>query len=223
MRQIAAAVDAAVPRVTAVWGTGWARKVVVLVPADDKELARIVGHGGFEQIAALATAELTDGADPVGDRVVVNPANFGKLGALGRRVVLTHEVTHVATRAATGPGVPSWLVEGFADYVGYRGLDVPYRVSAAELQAEVRRGAVPAGLPTDADFAGTNKDLATAYEEAWLAVTLLADRHGQAALLRFYRSVGGGASVEAALRAQLGTSTAAFTASWRRDLTRRLS
>jgi hypothetical protein len=230
MRRVATAIDAAVPRVTDVWGRAWSQRVVALVPSSQDELSRVVGgHGDYSQIAAVATAELTDantGYQPVGDRIVINPPNFTKLGTLGRRVVLTHEVTHVATRGASGPAAPAWLVEGFADYVGYKGLRIPYTVSASELRDSVRRGRLPRTLPSDGDFDGGNKDLAEVYEQAWLAVSLLAEQHGRSGLLRFYRTVGRvgapATAVDDAFRSLWGTDVAAFTASWRRDLSTRL-
>ncbi|MDT7570838.1 MAG: hypothetical protein QOE05_1012 [Actinomycetota bacterium] len=230
MRRVATSVDAAVPRVTSVWGANWSQRLVVLVPSTQAELNRIIGGSGdFSQIAAVATAELRDsgnGYHPVGDRIVINPPTFAKLGTLGRRVVLTHEVAHVATRAASGPEAPAWLVEGFADYVGYRGVRVPYSASASELRSAVRRGDVPAALPTEHDFEGDNKDLAKVYEEAWLAVTLIAEQHGRDGLLRFYREVGRAdarpTAVNDAFRRLWGTSVATFTAQWRHDLVTRL-
>jgi hypothetical protein len=222
--------DAAVPRVDAVWGRDWARRVVVLVPDSAAELARIVPDAGdLSQIAAVATAELVEpasGYHPVGDRVLVNPATFSELGPLGRRVVITHEVTHVASRAATGPQVPTWLVEGLADYVGYLGARVRLSVAAAELRTDVRAGTVPAGLPVDGDFDGARPDLAQVYQESWLAVSLVARRYGQAALLQLYREVGADPSAGALDRAMdkvLGTTVAAFTAEWRADVLSRLS
>jgi hypothetical protein len=230
MRRVATSVDAAVPRVVSAWGGNWSQKVVALVPSTQDELGRIVGgHGDYSQIAAVATAELRDAAagyHPVGDRIVINPPTFAKLGTLGRRVVLTHEVTHVATRAASGPQAPAWLVEGFADYVGYRGVRVPYSSSAAELRDAVRHGRTPTSLPSEHDFDGLNKNLAQVYEEAWLAVSLLTEQHGREGLLQFYRQVGRddapATAVEDAFRDLWGTSLATFTADWRRDLVRRL-
>ncbi|MCU1589432.1 MAG: hypothetical protein JWP11_688 [Frankiales bacterium] len=230
MRRVTTSIDAAVPRVVSAWGTGWSQRVVVLVPSSQAELSRVVGgHGDYSQIAAVATAELTDanaGYNPVGDRVVINPANFAKLGTLGRRVVLTHEVTHVATRQASGPAAPAWLVEGFADYVGYRGLRVPYSASASELRTAIRRGRTPTSLPTEHDFDGGNKDLAQIYEEAWLAVSLIAAQHGRAGLLQFYRYVGRAdaptSAVDDAFHTLWASDLATFTAQWRRDLVTRL-
>jgi hypothetical protein len=233
LRNVASLTGAAVPRVDAVWGTAWRRGAVVLVPTSGEEMSDLLGSDtDLSKIAAVATAELGGGSgefDPSGDRILVNPDTFGRLGQLGRRVVLTHELTHVATRRATGPAVPAWLAEGLADYVAYRDIDLPLALSARELRADVRAGRLPAALPADGDFDGGNDALAQAYEQAWLAVRLLADVHGQDALLRFYRVVGarrGGAlpatAVEEALQAELGTTTAQLVEDWRASLQRDL-
>ncbi len=217
LRALATEVDAAVPRVTAVWGSGWSRSVVVVVPGDAEDLAEVVPGADLRQIAAVALS------GP--DRVVVNPAAFDRLGAVGRRVVLTHEVTHVATRAASGGQVPAWLVEGLADHVGYLGAGVPVRSAARELRADVRAGRVPTRLPSAADFAGGNPALPQAYEQAWLAVRLLVDRYGRDRVLALYRGLGRAANPAAAeqlVRRQLGMGTAELTARWRRDLVARL-
>jgi hypothetical protein len=221
LRDVAAQADAAVPRVSAVWGDGWSRRVVVVVPETQRELAAILGDGtALDRIAAVAVAELPGdtGNHPVGNRVIVNPPNFRRLGTNGRRVVVTHEVTHVATRDFSGAGVPTWLVEGFADYVGYLGTGLGPRAICQELAADVRAGRIPRALPRDRDFAGTNPRLAQSYEQAWLATRLVAERAGQSGLVRFYRTVGTPGTtdpVRGALRSVLGTTPEAFTASWR--------
>jgi len=230
VRLLVAECDAAVPRVSAVWGRDWAQRVVVLVPDSLAELTRLVpGAGDLTSIAALAAAELvepTSGYHPVGDRILINPVTFRQLGPLGRRVVMDHEVTHVATRAATGPRVPTWLVEGIADYIGYLGARVPVAVAADELRSAVRAGNLPVALPLDSDFQAGRSDLAQAYEQSWLAVALLARRYGQPALLRLYREVGADPAPGALDRAMgkvLDSSVAEFTQAWRSDLQRRLS
>lgn len=231
--QIGEVVDAAVPDVDAVWQTDWSRAVVVLVPQDDTELDRMLnGSTDLSRIAAVATAELPDlgdGFHPVGDRVIVNPPNFAKLGRLGRQVVLTHEVMHVATRRATGPDTPTWLVEGLADYVGYLDTGVPTETAARELRDAVRSGQVPAALPADTDFDGGNATIAQAYEASWLAYRFLVETYGADAALRFYRVVGRSrgagpaAAAGAAFASELETTTAAFTEAWRAYLVSTLS
>lgn len=233
LRNIAGLTAAAVPRVDGVWGTDWRRGAVLLVPTSGAEMSELLGSDGdLSQIAAVATAELSGGSgefDPSGDRILVNPDTFSRLGQLGRRVVLTHELAHVATRKATGPAVPAWLAEGLADYIGYQDVDLPLALSARELRKDVRAGRLPAALPQDGDFDGGNAVLAQAYEQSWLAVRLLAQEHGEDGMLRFYRAVGvqrGGIApadaVEQALRTELGTSTAALTRDWRASLQRDL-
>jgi hypothetical protein len=221
-----------VPRVSAAWGASWEQAVVVLVPASQQELAELMAtDDDLSRIAGLATAELGDrelGQEPTGERILVNPDVFAGLSPNGRRLVLTHELTHVATRRATGPATPTWLAEGYADYVGFTGMSLPLSVTAAQLQVDVRAGRLPARLPVDADFSGANPALTQAYEQSWFAVRLLADQHGQDGMLRFYRAVGRDAgtdpegAVERALRSELGTSTAQLTADWRAAMQREL-
>lgn len=231
LRNVSRLAAAAVPRVDAVWGRGWAREVVVVVPRDAEEMSGLLGTGTeLTRIAAVATAELGSGSayDPYGDRVLINPTTFTTLSQLGRQVVLTHEVSHVATRRATGPAVPAWLAEGLADHIAYRGVDVPLSISARELRADVQAGRLPERLPVDRDFDGGNPRLAQAYEASWLAVRMLAQQHGDAGVLRFYKAVGAARDVEpeqavaSALRAELRTSPAELVDDWQAALRRQL-
>ncbi|MDQ1722497.1 MAG: hypothetical protein QOI26_2231, partial [Pseudonocardiales bacterium] len=63
--------------------------------------------------------------------------------------------------------------------------------------------------------------LPQAYEKSWLACRLIADRVGQAGLVRFYRVVAKAADANPAtavaigLRQVLHTDLATFTAAWR--------
>ncbi len=220
LESVATSAADAVPRVTSVWGPQWSRRIVVLVPSSQDELRRLTSNtGDMTQIAAFATSR----SPGVGERIVVNTATFPLLGSVGRRVVLTHETTHVATRQQTSRLTPTWLAEGFADYVGYTGLRLPYRVSAQELRAEVRRGRVPTALPVGEDFDGANPALASVYEQAWLATSLIAERYGRAKLLALYRAVGDGEPLEKAFPRLLRTDLAGFTADWQTDLRKRLA
>jgi hypothetical protein len=228
--RLAAAVDAAVPVVTGVWGTGWNRQVAVLVPASDAELTALVGSGSaLTDISAVAVFDAQDPAHDTrsGQRLALNPRTLGELTPTGLRVVLQHEITHLASAAATGQAVPRWLVEGLAEYVGNLGSAQPVPNAASELRKEVAGGTVPAELPRDDEFAPGSTRLPQVYEEAWLACRLIAARAGQAGLVRIYRLVGASpdvsaTAVAAALRQVLHKSSAEFTAQWRSYLTGQL-
>ncbi|WP_051301517.1 hypothetical protein [Actinomadura rifamycini] len=220
---LAALLDAAVPAVTDVVGTGWARRAVALAPADPALAAELAGPGtDVASFAALAAVTPGPGGKGGRDRVVVSPAPFGRLNDLGRRVVLTHELTHVATGGARDDTTPLWLIEGFADYVGYRGAGIGVRDAAAELRREVAAGRVPAGLPAPDDFAGDARRLSQAYQESWLACRMIAERYGEATLVRLYRAAGR-TPLETALREELGLAPDRFTARWRAYLTKELT
>ncbi|WP_141577175.1 hypothetical protein [Actinomadura sp. WMMA1423] len=213
LARIAERLDAAVPVVTSVVGKGWAQRVVALVPADASLASALAGPGqSLGQIAALATIAPGDGRGE--DRVIISPGTFGRLNELGRNVVLTHELTHVATGGARDRRTPLWLIEGFADYVGYRRVKISTRSAAGELRREVSAGRAPSALPAAAAFAGGSPRLSQSYQEAWLACRMVADRYGEAALVRLYRAAGR-APEAAALRDVLGLTRERFTALWR--------
>ncbi|QES05704.1 hypothetical protein DEJ44_08770 [Streptomyces venezuelae] len=230
LREIAAAADRAVPAVSAAWPSDWAREVVVLVPGSLQGMGELLGAPGasYRGIAAVTTGETRGGADAPADRVIVNPEAYGVLGDFGRQLVLTHETTHVATRAATTPSTPVWLSEGFADWVAYRDAGRGPAQAAPELRRAVRAGELPARLPEDADFAfgGEADALARAYEGGWLACELIADRWGEGELRDFYRAVGAHpareGAVEKALQEVLGATPEEFTADWRAYVGERL-
>ncbi|MER7999254.1 hypothetical protein [Streptomyces sp. NPDC095613] len=233
LRALAAAADRAVPAVTDAWPDSWARKTVLLVPGSAAAMAALLGGpaDGYRGIAAVTTGQAgRAGAAPAApaDRIVVNPEAYGSLTGFGRQVVLTHETTHVATRTATSAATPTWLSEGFADWVAYRRTGRAASRIAPELQRAVRRGELPAGLPSDDDFAfgGDADRLARAYEGAWLACELIAERWGERRLTDFYRAVGGQerreGAVARAARDVLATSADGLTARWRAYARRRL-
>jgi hypothetical protein len=224
MRSIATEVANDIPRVSAVWGRGWPQRAVVLLPSTQRELGLVVDdYGELRNIAAVATAEVQIGSgrpDPVGNRIGINPTNWPKLTSLGKRIVLTHELTHVATRALTSAATPTWLAEGFADYVGYLGSGVPTAFVAQDLGSAVHAGHVPRRLPTPSAFNGSNVELSVAYEGAWMACRLIADRWGQRTLVRFYAAVARSrldpaTAVDLTMQRLLHVSAASFTARWR--------
>lgn len=194
----------------------WRGPLVVVVPGSAAQMERFLGArpGQYNAIAAVTTVAGTDSdrASPV--RIVVNPPVFAGLGPKAGRVVLAHEATHVATGATTGSDLPLWLVEGFADYVALVAEPVPVEVAAAQAIDRVRRNGPPDRLPGRREFATSAHGLGASYEAAWLACRLIAERHGERGLVRFYRSAET-LGVAAAFRSVLDTGPRAFTREWR--------
>ncbi|WP_405151897.1 basic secretory family protein [Sphaerisporangium sp. NBC_01403] len=185
---------------------------LILVPATTDQAARLAAPAAVGGLAAVAGT----------DRVIIEPSSFARLTGAGRDVVLAHELTHVATGAATDGRTPKWLIEGFADYVGYLRSGIPVASAAAELAAEVRAGSLPGALPGPASFAAGSARLAQAYEEAWLACRYVAGRFGERALVTLYRE-SMRSDPRTALGRALGMTTEQFTAAWREYVRRELS
>lgn len=200
----------ATARVDEVWGTDWPRGTgVVVVPSAD-DVVRLGGDAGSDAVAVGLDAVLADGR-PAGVRVVLSVERFARLSATGRRVTLTHELVHVATRATPQQGeVPRWLSEGYADHVARLDLDVP----AAELAAVVL-GTVP-DLPADDDFAGPDRQVA--YAAAWTLVASAARVCGTPAVTALVRDVWAGGDLESTCAAHLGRSFEDVVATWRADV-----
>lgn len=224
LHDIARRLDAGVGIVSGVVGNRWPRQVVALAPATEQEAEGLVGNvRNLGDIAALATVRGDENGPRSGtDRVIITPTAFDRLNSLGRHVVLTHELLHVAMGGARDDHTPMWLLEGLADYAGYKNTGVPARAAARELATMVAAGDVPSAPPGRADFSGSGDRLSAAYEEAWLACRMIAERYGEARLVRLYRTAqaepldsGDPRIQDRALRAVLGIDSARFTALWR--------
>jgi hypothetical protein len=198
----------------------WRSGLVVEVPRSSEELeaALAASPGEYSGIAAVTAA--SDGSavadSPI--HVFVNPAVFGRLGGTGAQVVMSHEAVHVATKAPNS-SLPQWLLEGFADYVALRDVPLPFSTTAAQVIKQVRRDGAPRALPGPAEFGSTDTHLGAAYEAAWLACVVLADRGGEQALVGLYAAADEGADLDAALRARFGWSERDLVDAWRQRLT----
>lgn len=225
--------DVAHATIAGVWGS--ARPGVIIAPATSKELVTLLQRSsatGLDQVAAITDGPLDARGTATSDRVYINPDAFARLNAQGRRVVVTHELTHVTVRATTTRVVPLWLSEGLADYVGFSGLGLDPRVVAADLLAKVRAGTGPIGLPTDDAFDPARSVIAPVYNAAWLAVSRISSTSGQDRLVAFYRAVAGTGPADAgpvtdpavnarkAFPAVLGVTQDAFTTDWLAELRR---
>ena len=200
---------------------GWQGWLVLEAPASVPVFRAASGLGEASAGTIAAVTTTADGSVLPGSpaRVFVNPRVFGPLQRSAQDVVLRHETTHVAVDAAAS-SAPLWLTEGFAGWVALADSRVAVRVLASQVRALVRLDGPPHRLPAQAEFAATDPDLGAAYESAWLAVRLLARRHGAAALLRFQRLATDESRVAEAFRVTFGTTERAFTRAWRRELVR---
>ncbi|MDJ0383325.1 hypothetical protein [Streptomyces sp. G-G2] len=224
LEAVAGVAGRTVPEVSAAWPRPWAGRVVVVVPGSLDAMAALLGRpvDAYRGLAAVTTA-LVGAAPAPADRVVVNPQAYGELSEEGRQVVLTHESTHVATRSATTDTTPLWLSEGFADWAAYRSAGRTPAQAAPALRRAVGRGELPSALPSNEEFTfgGDAQALARAYEGAWLACRLIADRWGEAALVRLYESAGRTA-LPMALRTTLDTDLPHLTQTWQSTLRKEL-
>ncbi len=122
------------------------------------------------------------------------------------------------TATPTSSGVENWLLEGFADYVALRDVDLPLSRTAGQIIALVRKDGVPDALPSRLDLDPGAADLGAAYEASWLVCVTLADHGGEEALVAFYEAVLGGADLEAELRSRFGWTIADLTHAWQDEL-----
>lgn len=200
------------------WGA-FAHLPAVVLPATAAEFTALTGRVGRDTsgVAAVTYGMLETSKTSRGDRIVVNPVAWGSSTRQGRRIILTHELTHLAGRATTTHPVPEWLSEGYAVHTSYAGLQVDPRRAAPELMAGVAEGALPTRLPADERFG----DMAsgTAYDEAWLLVDWLARTRGEEALRRLYRDMGSGSARSDAL-GRIGLTESTLLAGWQEDLRR---
>jgi hypothetical protein len=195
----------------------WSAPVVVEVPASAADLDETLGAspGTYAGIAAVTTtAGTSEPGAPV--HVFVNPEVTAGLRRAGAQVVMSHELVHVATDAAGSPAEP-WLLEGFADYVALRDLDLPASTTLGRAIDLARRDGVPRALPTAADFDTRAADLQARYEQAWLACRVVAERLGERGLVEVYDAAAAGTPVARAL-ARAGLPLPELTRAWRTRL-----
>lgn len=215
---LAAEVSTAVPAVTELWGTDWARSALVIATSSRDEFVELVGssYSGSE-IAAVSVSDVVRTPPVTGQRVVFSPTAAQRLDDVTRRAVLRHELTHIATRAVTVDGSPMWLLEGFADYSGYRGTGLSLGRIAPTLVAEVDAFGLPVALPSDADFAAS-ATARLAYEQGWAVCAYIAAEFGEPALVALYRALARGPidepGVDRVLQEVLGIGTADLVRGW---------
>ena len=211
------------------WPT-WDGRLVVEVASSQQRMAAALGRSpaAYNGIAAVTSSSdgTTGSTTPV--HVFVNPLVYAGMSAQAARVVMAHEVVHVATRAPVTP-VPLWWAEGVAEHLGFAAVALPVARSLsaaarADLLARITRHGPPRRLPGPAAFAGPHRD--AAYATARVAVAVLADleprsgRSSEQALAQFQARLAAGTELDSALRAVFGIDRDAFIGRWRAALVR---
>jgi hypothetical protein len=222
--------DPSVAAVSELWPTRWSQRVVVMLPDSPGEMRALVGPDfPVESVVAVAVADQVNNASRAvaGQRVVLSPNGVRGLSIASLRVVLRHEITHVAARADTVDGSPTWLLEGFADYVGYRDSGVTLAEGAPDLAKQVRDDGPPSALPEDRAFRGGGDDLDLAYQQSWSLARYVADTYGEDRLIEMYRELAAAGAVSATetdkmLRTVLGVDRADLVRGWQSYLRKAL-
>jgi len=116
-------------------------------------------------------------------------------------------------------GSPTWLLEGFADYVGYRDSGVTLAEGAPDLAKMVRQHGPPTALPEDRAFRSGGTELDLAYQQSWSLTRYIAERYGEPTLIAVYRRIAGAGPVSASetdamLRELLGVDRNGLVADW---------
>lgn len=213
LTRILADMGGAVGAVERFWGTDWDREIVVIATDSEPQFVAQAGlnpNGRWSDIAAVSVA---DGVDfnrhhAEGQRIVVAPG-ASSISAASLRIVLTHELFHLAARADTALDAPRWLVEGTADFVARPPTPLPTTAAS------------DTSLPSSAELDMFGPQRAMGYDRAWWFTRFIADSYGVAALRRLYTQAcgPGHGDFASAVRNALGTDLNELRARWARWLT----
>jgi hypothetical protein len=176
--------------VAATWNGRWERKVVILVPRDQNEAERLLEVRDMAQIAAISSSSVESGpaGKVLGNRIVVNTTLLASAIRPALQNVVTHEMTHVATR--TLAAAPLFLAEGFAEYTALRPFrNLQLRLTRPALAQRVRAGRFDGRLPSARELRG--RDGQVAYDEASSFCLWVVERYGEDKLRALYRAFAG--------------------------------
>lgn len=209
-------------RVAGYWTAPWHKRVPLVVPSNGADLKRILqvtfDVGNFVAFA-VSSVDLRDGVDYSGHRIILNPNAFRGRPSDSTLDIFAHELVHVATRAVSGPFVPTWVEEGIAEYVGHEGDTAALFFFSQEAAA----GAFDGRLPDGFEFTiGNGLSIFRSYQKSYSAVEYFVKRWGLPEFVRFYRRLGRAEvapglpeyHVDRALRKTIGIGLARFERGW---------
>jgi hypothetical protein len=204
------------------WPLPWSGAVLVVAMSEERVMATLWRDGADQGLTISAKAiSLYDvdprgnpTADPVGSRVLVNPAVRKTLDD----ELLVHELTHVAT-TPLGHYAPDWLVEGVAEHVRFSTIEDDPEWTVDPYRKTVRTKYLPTMkvLPDSNEF---ERHSAQAYARGWWAVEYLVSKVGVNGMASLYADLAadntGPAAYSAIMKRQTGMTPAVFTAAVRR-------
>lgn len=101
------------------WPEPWSRSIPIYIPQGSEQLSRMIqATYPVDNYVAFAFWTGEEGQDP-GSRIIVNPSGFDPSDGGRALSILTHEMFHVASLPSSGPFVPNFLEEGYAQLVQY--------------------------------------------------------------------------------------------------------
>lgn len=199
--------------------TSATERLVIVSPHTQEQAADLVGQKpeSIAQIAAVTTTLDGSGGASAATMILLNPMVFDTMDERAAQIVMSHEATHMMTKAAIS-GLETWVSEGFADYVALHDDKAPLSVSAGQILRSVKKDGAPKAFPTSAGFGTTQHGLGGTYESAWMIFRMLGGKYGDQAVLAFYRDALHGKSTARAAKAAFGLSIAEITSEWRHYL-----
>jgi len=210
LHRVRADIGAAVSAVEQFWGTDWGHggtpDITIMATDSDAQFvvdAHLDRRRQWTDIAAVSVADDVDlQARRVSGRRIVFAPGAGKMSESALRIVLAHELFHLASRADTALDAPRWLTEGVADFVARSPAEIPAGVGT--------------DLPSDAALEIGGAGRSTAYDRAWWFARFVADDYGADGLRRLYVAAcgPGHADIAAAVREALGVDMAGLQIRW---------
>ncbi|HTY27537.1 MAG TPA: hypothetical protein VMD51_05225 [Mycobacterium sp.] len=203
----------AVNAVEKFWGTDWDHDIVVIATDSGAQFVAQAGLDPTRQWNDIAAVSVADHVDldhhrSDGQRIVFAPGASAMSDA-SLRIVLTHELFHLAARSDTAPDAPRWVAEGVADFV-------------ARPPAPLPAGVANTTLPSDAELDTPGSQRAMGYDRAWWFARFVADTYGVDGLRRLYVEAAGPHHPDfaSAVQRALDTDLADLHARWARWLNR---
>lgn len=211
-RQLVEIADLALEQVAIVRPGQWVGKVFMTAVRERKVFDAYFGASPerVDQVAAIAVPHYNDVPDwnsqatYSATRVIFNPDEIDEdtdqLGA-----DMSHEFTHAAMAPVTTGWTPTWLVEGFAEYVSYKNVQIN-----AESLKRALEGAATENLEAGEAFYKEPIN----YITGWLACRMISETYGEAKLIQLYEKFQSTSDEDVVVNQVLGVSRATLVKNW---------